>query len=1059
MKVQPLRRWLVLRIGWVAVLLLAIIAVLAWLFLVPQIRSDLAVRQQTLARAVSGQIETYLRGVRHQLDAVARMRQNLGYRPSPFWFDLLDSHVGTDKVFQAIYLVNAADLVHSVGLPEAQRGRRQDLIGLDLSRWDFLRQARENQKPAWSEVFLSAITSQLAVALAIPADDQMIVGEIAIEPLATLLSDLPGQSKLAAMIFDHRGQIIAHSEQTLNGQQINLSYLPIVCEALQGHFMTRNFLFEREPLVGTTIGVSLVEWIVLIAQSQYEASRPTITLLEVTASVLGLTLLLATVISWVLARKFSRHFARHAKQARAIADGDYSNHPQMISQIAEFVDLDNDLQRMAFAIQHREQALTASEARFRDLLAMASDWFWEQDEHFRFTFISSENVKLGLDQRETAPITLLGKTRWEMPTNLTAGQWATHQAMLEAHQAFRDFEYRLQLADGKELWSSVNGRPLFDSSNRFIGYRGTGRNITERKRAEARQRLAAVVLEAARDAIIVIDSDTAWKIIAVNPAFTALTGYTEAEARGRSARMLWAERQPEDYFETIIQILAREGMWQGELRIRRKDGEHRIVLASVGTVRDSEGRTTRYVGIATDTTALKAAEQRIERLAYYDPLTNLPNRVLLAQRAELALALARRRDEGVAVLLLDLDRFKEVNDSLGHTEGDTLLVQVAARLQGLTRAEDTACRLGGDEFVLLLPATDQGGALQVAEKVLAACHQPFEVCGHQLRETVSIGVALYPHDGASFAELLKNADAALHRAKHEGRNTRVFYDRAMNDALFERLLLESDLRQALADGQLRAYYQPKVQLADGTLIGAEALVRWQHPVRGLLAPGQFVPVAEASDLIVALGDWMLAEVCSQLAAWRQQGWPPLPVAINLAARHFRRLDLVDRISNLLATYNLPASALELELTESTLLETGSQTTDTLRTLHQLGVGLAIDDFGTGYSSLSYLKRLPLTALKIDRSFVRDLVTDPDDRIFAATIVALGHQLNLEVVAEGVETEDQRRILLDQDCDLAQGYLFGFPMPSNAFANWRTDHLKTACLDTGESTPTRQNRYP
>ena len=343
------------------------------------------------------------------------------------------------------------------------------------------------------------------------------------------------------------------------------------------------------------------------------------------------------------------------------------------------------------------------------------------------------------------------------------------------------------------------------------------------------------------------------------------------------------------------------------------------------------------------------------------------------------------------------------------------------------------CRLGGDEFVLLLPEADQDGALRVADKVIAAFRQAFAVAGHPLRVTVSVGIALYPDDGQDFGTLLKNADTALYRAKQDGRNTRVFYDQAMNVATFERLVMEEELRQAIQAGQLCAYFQPKVRLADGALVGAEALVRWRHPERGLVSPGQFIPVAEASDLIVDLGDWMLVEVCRQLVAWRRQGLPALTVAINLAARHFRQPGLVDRLRDLLEAHGLPAQALELELTESTLLDAGADIAANLAQLERLGVGLALDDFGTGYSSLSYLKRLPLTTLKIDRSFVRDLATDSDDRILAATIIALGHQMELKVVAEGVETEEQRQILLEQGCDLAQGYLFDRPMPPEAFA--------------------------
>ena len=563
------------------------------------------------------------------------------------------------------------------------------------------------------------------------------------------------------------------------------------------------------------------------------------------------------------------------------------------------------------------------------------------------------------------------------------------------------------------------------------------RDVTERQQAEAHLRLAAAVFEAARDAIMVTDKQ--WNIVAVNPAFSTLTGYAESEVRGRNPRLLWAERQEPAYFESMARTLAVAGVWQGEFWARRKDGERRAALASLGAVRDANGTISHHVGVATDITALKIAEQRIEHQAYYDALTDLPNRSLLARHAELALARATRQRSALALLFLDLDQFKEVNDSLGHAEGDALLVQAAARLQEITRGEDTVCRLGGDEFVLLLPDTAQDGALRVADKLLTAFRQPFMVACHPLRTTVSIGIALYPNDGNSFAELLKNADTALYQAKQEGRNTRVFYDRQMNAAILQRLVLESELRQALASGQLRAYYQPKIRLSDGQTVGAEALLRWPHPEHGMIPPGRFIPVAETSDLIVELGVWMLGEVCRQLARWRADGLPILPVAVNLAARHFRQPGLADCIRGLLEASALPAQALELELTESSLLEAGPQTAETLQALEELGVGLAIDDFGTGYSSLSYLKRLPLSALKIDQSFVRDLVSDPDDRTIAAAIVALGHGLGLKVIAEGVETAEQQCILLDQGCDLAQGYWFGHPVPPEAFVTaWQAN---------------------
>ena len=552
-----------------------------------------------------------------------------------------------------------------------------------------------------------------------------------------------------------------------------------------------------------------------------------------------------------------------------------------------------------------------------------------------------------------------------------------------------------------------------------------------RQRSERRQRLASVVFDASRDAILV--ADKRGRLLAANRGFSRLTGYTESELRGRTPWVLWAEQRTRPRLKEVSSALLAESAWKGEFLARRKDGEQRVAFLKIRAVRDGTGQLTHLIGVATDLTLQKEAERRAERLAFYDPVTDLPNRVLFAQRAELALAMAARRDKQVAIVLLDLDRFREVNDSLGHREGDALLLQVAVRLRAVVRAEDTLCRLGGDEFALLLPESDQDGALKLADKVLHVFREPFQLAGHRLILTGSIGIALSPTDGSDFAELLKNADTALHRAKLEGKHTRVFYDRAMNEATFGRLVLEAELREAVRSGQLRVHYQPKLAMRNRVVVGAEALIRWQHPTRGLLSPGEFIPVAEPTDLIVALGDWVMSEVCRQLAAWRSAATPPVTVAVNLAARHFRHPGLADRVNGILQAYGLPARLLEVELTESTLLDQSGSTLVNLLELRDLGVRVALDDFGTGYSSLSYLKRLPLNSLKIDRSFVRDLVTDPDDRKLVGTVIALGRHLDLEVIAEGVETDEQRQILLQEGCEVGQGYLFGRPQPAGDFA--------------------------
>ena len=689
--------------------------------------------------------------------------------------------------------------------------------------------------------------------------------------------------------------------------------------------------------------------------------------------------------------------------------------------------------------------LASQRRRAEALVAVRTAELRVSEEHFRLLYEQSPVAYHSLDTAgriiEVNPCwqQLLGYDREEVTGRwigdfLAPDQWPLFEiqfAEFKATGLLRDAKLDFLHRTGRRIPVMVEGQISHSPEGEFQQTHCVLYDLAERQRAEERQRLAGAVFDAARESIIVTDSSGA--IVAVNPAFTKISGYREAEVLGKNPRLLQSGRQSDAFYAAMWETLKREDSWHGEFWNRRKGGDLYVALVTLSAVRDMAGRLTYYVCIATDITRQKETEQHIERLAYYDALTGLANRALLIQRVEQALA--RQRCESLALLFVDIDRFKEINDSLGHTGGDALLLAATVRLRGLLRETDTACRLGGDEFVLLLPGKDHAGARQVADLLLAAFRRPFIVAGHNLRATVSIGIALYPQDGARFTDLLKNADAALHRAKQEGRNTYLFYVQEMNVAALERLVLESELRQAIDRGQLAAYFQPKVHLSDGSLAGAEALVRWLHPVHGLIPPGRFIPVAEASDLIVALGNWMLEAVCQQQAIWREAGLPPLTVAVNLAARHFRDPGLIQHIQTLLAVHGLNPDALELELTESTLLEAGAQTGETLAVLKQLGVGLAIDDFGTGYSSLGYLKRIPITALKIDQSFVRDLVHDADDRTLAATIIALGHGLGLSVVAEGVETAEQRQILLDQGCNLAQGYYFGRPMPADQFAAW------------------------
>ncbi|MEN3373210.1 EAL domain-containing protein [Dechloromonas sp. ZS-1] len=440
------------------------------------------------------------------------------------------------------------------------------------------------------------------------------------------------------------------------------------------------------------------------------------------------------------------------------------------------------------------------------------------------------------------------------------------------------------------------------------------------------------------------------------------------------------------------------------------------------------------VGTILDVSQHKEAEQRIRELADFDALTGLPNRRLLHDRFGQLLAAAQRDGEEIALIFLDLDHFKRVNDSLGHSVGDQLLCQLARRLETVVRRGDTLARLGGDEFILALPGIHGPAAVDVARRLIDVCTHPFTVGGHDLAITPSLGISFFPQDGLDFETLLRNADAAMYKAKELGRNTFQFYSAEMNKATLERLLMESSLRRALQQQEFRLHYQPLISLQSGLIVGAEALIRWQHPDLGMIFPDRFIHVAEENGLINPIGDWVLCTACRQAQAWQAAGLPPISVAVNVAPVQFRQAGFVDMVAGALASSGLQASALELEVTERTVMHDADIHLGTLSALSRMGVELALDDFGTGYSSLAYLKRFPVGKLKIDRSFIGDLDTNPDDQAIASTVVSMGRSLRMTVLAEGVETPGQLALLRRMGCDMAQGYLFSRPVPADEMAD-------------------------
>ncbi len=556
-----------------------------------------------------------------------------------------------------------------------------------------------------------------------------------------------------------------------------------------------------------------------------------------------------------------------------------------------------------------------------------------------------------------------------------------------------------------------------------------------RVRADTRLRQAAAVFENTREGVVITDLRPA--ILSVNRAYTEITGYTLEEALGRNPGLLKSGRQDTAFYRTMWDSILDTGHWQGEIWNRRKNGELFPQLLTVSTVRDGEGLPCNYVGVMTDISLLKSSEAKLEYLAHHDPLTGLPNRLLLQSRLEHALDRAERHHLSVAVLYVDLDRFKDINDSLGHPVGDQLLDALARRMAQRLREEDTLGRLGGDEFLLIMEDLERPeDAASVAQSLIQLLEDPFKLpSGHEVYIGASIGISLFPGDGRSVTELIQHADVAMYLAKESGRNICCFYTPSLTRAANDRLGLEARMRRALNQGEFVLRYQPQMDMVTGTVVGCEALVRWDDPERGMIAPSRFIPLAEETGLIAPLGEWVLRQACLQARAWIEAGMPPLVMAVNLSARQLRQPDLARRVAAVLGETGLSADRLKLELTESMIMGQGEQAVERLRDLKALGIGLSIDDFGTGYSSLAYLKRFPIDELKIDQSFVRDIPGDVDDMRIAAAIIGMARSLRLKVVAEGVETEAQRDFLAEQGCQACQGYLFSQPLAPEAFVAW------------------------
>ncbi|NJM12812.1 MAG: EAL domain-containing protein [Synechococcaceae cyanobacterium SM1_2_3] len=701
-------------------------------------------------------------------------------------------------------------------------------------------------------------------------------------------------------------------------------------------------------------------------------------------------------------------------------------------QLAMHRDLQLQLEMEIQSQRRIAESLRDSEQRFRTLTQQLPVGVFMTDAQGKCEFVNDQWRQLA--GATTKQVMGLGWLSALHPEDRDAITQAWRRAIEQGGEFAAN--HRFQSASGRVAWLSTRARPLRDRAGRISGYVGASTDVAEFKQTEETLRASESkfrsYFELPLIGMALTGPDKRWW--EVNDRLCEMLGYRRAQLLGLS----WAEiTHPDDLDSEIVQfdraMSRRTEGYSLDKRLLRPDGTPIYVSVSSRCVRRSNGVAEYFVTVVQDITERKQAEERIQHLAQYDPLTGLPNRALLEDRLRQAVLRASRDHSLVGVMLVDLDQFKRINETLGHATGDRLLREVVSRLQQCARQCDTISRQGGDEFAVLTPDLRDGDDVaRIADRILETVAQPYRLDDHELLTSCSIGISLYPRDGRNAENLLKNADIALYRAKDMGRNNHQFYQSGGTMIARERLNLETHLRHAIDRGELELYYQPKWGFEVGAIIGSEALIRWNHAELGLLSPIRFIPIAEDSGLILQLGEWVLRTAVRETGDLQREGFHDLRVAVNLSGRQFRQDDLADMVGGLLRETGFNPACLELELTEGILMDHTESNIATLKRFKAMGVELAIDDFGTGYSSLSYLQRFPVDVLKIDRAFIKDLPSDASSAAIVDAVVTLAHGLGLEVVAEGVETDEQQEFLDEHGCDIGQGFLFGRPMPLEQF---------------------------
>ena len=1078
---KSLQKVLSFQFAIVAVIPLVVVGLLIYAYVTPLVDREITAGNQRLAEAVRAQTELFLNSPVTQLEGLRAVLRTDGKTPSSGSGITLNSSVSATKMFEAIYLVDDRGQVVDVGLPASRQALRDNYFGLDVSGRGFIADARRDNKLTWSDTFLSAVSGKVSIGLAVPMDEGVLVGDFSIERLSDFVRQIRTDGEILPIIIDRKGHLVAHPSSNLAAQQLNVANTMLVKNALRGETGTGRFVFEQTEYIASTARIPGLGWTALVGELEENAYQE----LRLALAVVGLTIagavLLAVLVALYRARTLAEPIRALTEQAGVLADGGFDvSFPQ--SDIDELATMSGMFTFMANSVREREERLSVSEREYRQVVENTDNLITRVDREGRFLFVNAAASRIfGLSAEDCIGLDAFDFVHPEdRDTTISAfHDWVygdQNSITFENRQCCRYCHPndRYDQCDQcnyihNMLWTISTNR---DADGEVIGFDCIARDITERKHAEdemknhqrvienaaqeeqalvaiSRLSLEAHSMESFLEATLEIVCQLPWLNLESRGAVllpnTMGAGLRIAAVKGVDRRLLvrlGVLSSASDAVESDNQVLD-EHIAPYLIPITGGEDEiGQLVLFKREPESDAQMHDTFFCRV-TDILSIgvlrRLAESETKYMAYYDTLTGLANRRLLLDRLNKDLIAAGRRKYFSAVLFLDLDNFKTLNDALGHSVGDMLLRQVAERLRQRVRGDDTVARLGGDEFVLLISqiSVDRESAsfqaLTLAEDVCTILAQPYDLDGHEHHLSASVGIVLFPNEDDSASDILRHADAAMYGAKNDGRNTARFYQKSMQIAADARLRLGKELRYAVDEQQFELNYHAQVDGA-GKITGAEALIRWQHPEKGIVTPDQFIPVAEESGMIIAIGEWVFREACTQLSTWLANGLDShiRRLAINVSPWQFRQREFVEKIKSIIDITGVPPNRLMLEITEGVLVENVEDARKKIAELKLLGIGFSIDDFGTGYSSLAYLRSLPLDELKVDRSFVRDLLIDDNDAAIVDTILAMASRLSLHVTAEGVETNEQLSYLYDRGCQSFQGFLFSPPLSAVEF---------------------------